>query len=273
MLRTPWGVIAGILLLVACKQPSATAPSPASPPRRGPSVKATVLTIRTTLQPANRTTNHAVVIADSKARTTDEADEWRLYDLKAGTVTFVDDLQKTYRTQRFATLLARRRAVLRRPVDRELPAAQFESTGAQREILSIPATQSLIRLGGYQREVWFGKHPLIPDELFAMIHASAEPSTRLGAVVSKADEGLIAARGFPLIDRAEMPFGKQTMIVERTVAAIEQKDVPAAMLQIPDDYTEITEPVARRPRASSRPPGPAAPAAGSPPSSTTQTSP
>lgn len=241
--------------------------------RSGPTVKATVLTIRTTLQPAARTTNHAVIIANAKARATDDAEEWRLYDLDAGTVTYVNDLAKTYRTQPFETLLARRRAVLRRPVDRELPAAQFESTGAQREILGVAATQSLIRLGGYQREVWFGKHPLIPDELFAMIHASADPSTRLGAVVSRADEGLIAARGFPLFDRAEMPFGKQTMIVERVVAAIEQKDVPAAMLQIPAGYAEIKEPVARRPRVSSRPPGPAAPAAGSPPSSTTQTSP
>lgn len=234
---------------------------------------ATVITIQTTLQPANRTTAHSVVIAESKARSTDEAETWRLYDLAAGTVTFVNDLDRTYRTQPFATILTRRRATLRRPVDRELPAAQLESTGAQRQILGVSATQSTIRLGGYQRELWFGNHPLIPDELFAMIHGSAEPSTRLGAIVAEADEGLIAARGFPFVDHAEMPYGKATMIVERSVSAIQEKDVPVSLLEIPDGYREIKESAARRPPASSPPPGRAVPAEGSPPSSKAQTAP
>ena len=265
------GATAATLLLVACQQ------SPVSPvrniARRVPTVRATVITVQTTLQPANRTTAHTVYIADGKARSTDDAEVWRLYDTRAGTVTFVNDLERAWRREPMTTLLARRRAALRRPVDRELPHAQFEATGAQRDILGSRATQSLIRLGGYQREIWLAQHPLIPDELFAMMHASSEASTRLAAIVSEADEGLMNARGFPFIDRAELPYGKSKMTVERAVTAIQQKDVASALFQIPVAYEEIKAPAAGRPPASSRPPGQRAPAVESQPSSTTQTAP
>lgn len=270
-----WRATLVVLVVSACRQP---APAPGTSPtlgraRRGPSVEATVITIQTALQPANRTTAHTVVIADSKARSTDEAERWRLYDLDERTVTFVDDIAGTYRTERIDSVFAQRRAALRRPVDRELPAAQFETTATQQQILNLPATQSLIRLGGYQRELWFADHPLIPDDLFAIMHGTAEPSTRLGAIVAAADQGLIAARGFPLLDRAELPYGKTKMVVERRVTAVQQRQVSASMIEIPEGYEEITVPDANRQPVSSRPPDRTAPAAGSPPSATDRTAP
>ena len=236
-------------------------------------VSAIVVTIQTTVQPANRTTTHTVLIAGNKARSTDEAERWRLFDLANRNVTLVNDLNGTYRTEPLDSVLARRRAALRRPVDRELPVAQFQATGAQREILTLPATQALIRLGGYQRELWFGSHPRIPDDLFAMIHGTTEPSTRLGGIAADADEELLGMRGFPLIDRAELPYGNAVMVVDRRVTAIQERDVQASLLEIPAEYREVTEPDGSRPRASSRPPDRKAPAAGSPPSSTNRTSP
>lgn len=264
--------IAGLLLLAACQQAPLT---PVQRPlaRREPAVRATVVTVQTTLQPANRTTAHTVFIAGSKARSTDEAERWRLYDTAAKTVTFVDDLERTWRRESMSALLARRRAAMRRPADRELPRALFETTGAQRDILGSAASQSIIRLGGYQREIWVARHPLLPDDLFAMMHGSSEPSTRLAAIVASADEGLLNARGFPFLDRAELPYGKSKMTVERSVTAIQQKEVSAALFQIPEDYREIKAPAARRPPASSPPPGRKAPAAESQPSATTRTSP
>lgn len=266
------GAIAAALLLAACQQ-SEIMPARRTSARRGPTVRATVITVQTTLQPADRTTAHTVFIAGSKARSTDDAESWRLYDTSAKTVTFVSDLERTWRTESMANLLARRRAVMRRPVDRELPRARFEETGAQRDILGTRATQSMIRLGGYQRELWFAQHPLIPDDLHAMMHVSGETSTRLAAIVAQADEGLTNARGFPFVDRAELPFGKSKMTVDRVVTAIQQKDVASSMFQIPAGYEEIKAPVARRPPASSRPPGRKAPEAESPPSATTRTAP
>ena len=268
--------VAALSLVAACKKPQQTkraAPSPAAVQQQGPSEPTIVITMRTTLQPANRTTTHTILIANAKARSTDESETWRLYDTNARTVTFVNDLDRTYRTEPISSVIAKRRTALRRPVDRELPSAEFQQTGARRDVLGLSATQSVVRLGGYQRELWFATHPRIPDELFSMMHASAEVSTRLGAIVARADEGLIAARGFPLLDRAEMPFGANRMIVERAVIGIEQKNVPVAMLRIPDGYREVTEPVASPPRASSRPPDQSTPATGSQPSATTQTTP
>lgn len=265
------GAIAAALLVAACQQ-SDIVPARRTA-RRGPTVRATVITVQTTLQPADRTTAHAVFIAGSKARSTDDAETWRLYDTGAKTVTFVNDLDRTWRTESMANLLSRRRGVLRRPVDRELPRARFEATGAQRDILGVRATQSVIRLGGYQRELWFAQHPLIPDDLHVMMHASGETSTRLAAIVAEADEGLTSARGFPLVDRAELPYGKSKMTVDRVVTAIQQKDIASSLFQVPPGYEEIKAPAARRPPASSRPPGRKAPEAGSPPSSTTRTTP
>ena len=48
--------------------------------------------------------------------------------------------------------------------------------------------------------------------------------------------------------------------VDRAVLNIEQHNVPQSSLDIPSDYTEITAPGARRPPASSPPPGQSTPA-------------
>ena len=83
------GAIAAALLLAACQQ-SEIMPARRTAARRGPTVRATVITVQTTLQPADRTTAHTVFIAGSKARSTDAAETWRLYDTTAKTVTFVN---------------------------------------------------------------------------------------------------------------------------------------------------------------------------------------
>lgn len=264
--------VASVALIVsACNQQQQRL----GPARRAaiPQMRATVVTVETTMQAPNRTVRHTLVIAGSKARVTDEAESWRLFDVAAATVTFVDDLGRTYRTEPLASILVKRRAALARRVDRELPTADFQADSSQRTILGVPASPLVIRLGGYRRELWFGKHPLIPDSLFAMIHGSSDSSARLGAIVAEVDEALLAARGYPLLDRAEMPFGKKTMIVERSVLRIEQKDVPETLLRIPRGYREVRVPDESRPPFSSRLRGRKAPAVESPPSATTQTVP
>ena len=254
-----------LLLLAACRQPP---DSPRRAPAAGPQVDAVVVTVRTNLQPSGRTVLHRVIIAGSRARSTDEGEKWRLYDLKARTVTFVDDVARTYRTEPVNLAIARRRVALRRPTERVLPIAQFEATGARRQILGLQATQSLIRMGGYQRELWFAEHPQIPAELFSMIHGTAEPETRFGLIVAAADDALLAVRGFPLLDRAELPYGEKRMVVERAVASIRRERVPESLVQIPDGYRQVTVPDERRPPVASPPRDRTAPAEGSPASAT-----
>lgn len=272
MKRNVCGATAVALLFIGCDKPA--------PKRTGqaagavPQVRATVVTVRTTIQPANRNIAHTIVIGEAMARSTDEADTWRLYDLRQNRVTFVDDIDKTYRTMSLESLIAARRAQWRRPSDREVPRAGYEATNVERQILQVPTKKSIIRLGSYRRELWFGQHPLIPSHLFAMMHASDPPSTRLSAIVTAPDEALLSIRGFPLEERAELPYGNQRMVVDRVVTGVEQKNVAAAMLALPRDYKDLTTaPAASRPPVSSPPPGQNAPATGSQPSSTSQRTP
>jgi hypothetical protein len=220
----------------ACNQPPGRAPQPKS---NEPKTRAAVVTIQTTIQPANKTFSHTIVIADNKARSSDEADQWRLFDFAQQRVTFVDDIARTYRNESFANVIAARRAVLARPVPDGLPHAQFAVTGAQKTLQGLPAKQSLIRLGAYQRELWIASHPLIPRGLFAMLQASEPASSPLAGVMRPADEALIEIQGFPLADHAELPYENKKLIVDNTVVKIEQRDVPASMLGVSNKYKQV----------------------------------
>jgi hypothetical protein len=217
-----------ILILVA----AACRPAPPPAPRNnGPQVRATVVTIQTTLQPQNKTFTHSIVIANGLARSSDEADSWRLFDLQKKQVTFVDDIAKTSREVPLDALLAQRRKELALPLPVPLPRATLVATGAKRALLGVEAAEHLIRLGGYQRRLWIAKHPALPADLFAMMEASAPNSSPLAGVARDVDEALMNVQGFPLLDHAEVAFGNKKMIIERSVVKIEQKDVPASWLQ------------------------------------------
>ncbi len=214
----------GSAILAACE--------PAKPPPKPlvrvtePQMAATVVTIQTTLEPQNKTFIHWVVIADGLARSGDEVDQWRLFDLSHNRITLVDDIEKTFSTQPVETVPSKATTVV--------------ATGAKRIIQGVEAAQFVTRRGAYQRELWIGMHPSIPSNLFGMMNAS--------------DETLSKIRGFPLVDHAELPYESMKMVVDHTVLKVEQRDVPQSWLRIPRDYKEVTAPDEHRPPASSPPP-------------------
>ena len=214
-----------VLVALACR------PAPPAPTNNGPKIRATVVTIQTTLQPQNKSFTHSIVIAGGRARSSDEADSWRLFDLQKKQVTFVDDVAKTSRDVPLAALLAQRRQELAQPLPVPLPRATLAVTGARRVLLGVEAAEHLIRLGGYQRQLWIARHPSLPSDLFAMMEASSRASP-LAGVAREVDEALMGVQGFPLLDHAELAFGKKKMVVERSVVKIEQKDVPASWLEV-----------------------------------------
>jgi hypothetical protein len=216
-----------------------------------PKVEATVVTIQTSLQPQNRTFSHSIFIANGRARSSDELDHWRLFDFQRNRITYVDDLTKTYYTVPIRRTPQVADDGRLRPV--------LEATDQKRILHGVEATQFLIRMGGYQRQLWIGYPPAIPPELFAMMHT--------------ADDGLPRITGFPLLEHAELPFGKSKMIVDRSVVKIEQRDVPESLLKVRNDYKEVTAPGARRPPVSSPPPDRSTPATGSQSSATVQKTP
>ena len=220
------GLIALAVVFAACK-PNA----PSAPAQAVPKIRATVVTIETKLQPQNKSYTHSVVIAGSRARSSDDVDSWRLFDLQKKQVTFVDDIGKTARDVPLAELIAARHKELAQPPAMPLPRAEFLATGAKRVLLGVEASEHLVRRGGYQRHLWIAKHPALPNDLFAMMQASTPRTSPLAGVSRAADEALMNVQGFPLLDHAEMPYGNKKMVVERTVVKIEQKDVPASWLE------------------------------------------
>lgn len=259
-----------VLLFVACERVQQVLPGGPAAVRQ---TRATVVTIRTTVQPGNRTTTHAVVIGESAARSTEEVANWRLFDFRRNRVTYVDDVGRTYRVVPLSTLVQDRRAHNSREAIPAHPRAEYTLTDERQSILGVQARQATIRLGNYERQLWFATHPRIPANLFALMLVSERRASSFGQVTRTIDEGLLAVRGFPIMDHAELPYGKEMMVVDRNVVRIEQRNVPAALLEIPRTYREIKEPVVSPPPASSPPPDQKTPEAESPPSSTTQTVP
>lgn len=231
------GLLLALAFLFACNKPPAA--RPAVPKKNEPTSRATVVTIQTTIQPANKTYLHTIVIANNRARSTDEADQWRLFDFAQKQVTFVDDIAHTVRVQSFADAIAARRAAIAHPVPDGMPRAQFIVTNEQKTLQGVVTKQSVIRLGSYQRELWIGSHPLIPRGLFAMLQASDPASSPLAGITRAADEALMEVQGFPLADHAELPYENKKMVVDNTVVKIEQRDVPATLLSVRKTYTEV----------------------------------
>ena len=233
-----------LLLLVAvclaCK-PAQEQP-PAKPSAAGPQVRATVVTIRTTV--GEKTHDHTLVIAGNRARNTGEQDTWRLYDTKANTVTFVDDVERTLRTEPLSAIAARRRTANAANISAQFPRARLVRTKETKPLHGATARAVAIESGTYRRELWLAEHPSIPRGLFAMMHASDPTTSPLAPMMSAVDQALADERGFPLVDKATMG-GR--VVVERTVTGIVQRDVPEALLELPKGYKDTT-PVARNPQ-------------------------
>ncbi len=271
-----------LLLSAACEPIAPQLNKRAGPPiPGGPQVQATVVTIRTTLQPENKTTTSTIVIGNDLARQAEEVGTWRLFDFKRNRVAFVDDVAKAYRYESLRSLEQRHADAALQPMADGIPHAEYLVTGASRPILGIQASQAIVKLGGYQRELWFGEHPAIPSDLFALMQASELPGPA-APMVRTSNEGLLAMRGFPLVDHAEVPFGKNKIVVDRAVVSIAKRNVPESLLVIPAAYREVKPaaaprfpraPVERPPAVASPPPDQKTPATGSQSSATTQTNP
>jgi hypothetical protein len=216
-----------LLALAACK-PEVTKRPPTAAPSI-PQVRATVITIETKTQPDNKTFTHTIVIAGDKARSLDEVDHWRLFDLKSNEVTFVDDIAKSYRVASLQSLLEERKKTMSEPLPDGIPRATIGATRESKVLQGVNAILWTVRAGGYMRELWIGQHPAIPPNLFSMMVASDQPSTPLTPMMRAVDDALIASHGFPLAEHAELPYLNKKLVVDKTVTKIESKNVPAAL--------------------------------------------
>jgi hypothetical protein len=228
-------VILLVLICTSCKQP---APKKPAAPAAGPQVRATVVTIRTTIQPDNKTYTHLIVIGDGHARSTDELDQWRLYDTRAKSVTFVDDVAQTTRTESFGSLLKKHREVLAAVLPGHYPRAYVKTSG---DVLHID-------VGNYHRELKLANQRAIPSDLFAMMQVSDSASSPLAPMMRAAGDALVQARGFPQLDHSELPYANKKLVVDRAIVGIAERNVPASMLRVPPGYRDLTPKPAAAPR-------------------------
>ena len=227
-----------VLVLAVCISCKPAQQQPAKSAAAGPQVRATVVTIRTTI--GDKKHDHAIVIAGGRARSTSEQDAWRIFDTKAKTVTFVDDVSRTVKTEPLPAVAARRNAATAAALPAHYPRAEFARANERRAIQGVNAQKVTITSGNYERELWMGEHPAIPAELFAMMHVSETPSSPLAPMMREVDRALASVRGFPLLDRTTVPVGRGELVVERAVVGIAQRDVPESVLRAPAGYEEQT---------------------------------
>jgi len=198
-----------------------------------------VLTIESTIQPSNRKIVHSLVIANDRARSGDELDAWRLFDLKANTVTFIDAVNKRYRVEPIASLVKAHQAKLAAAIPEYIPRAQIESKN----------DKVVIRAGGYTRQLTIQQHPLVPPQLFGWMVASDPSASPYAPMMKSVDEQLLHVRGFPFADHAEIALDGKRLAIDRNVVSVEQKNVDASWLEVPKGFA------ANPPPASSPPPG------------------
>lgn len=212
-------------------------------------MRATVVTIRTTIEPEKKTHTQTLVIAGNRARNTSEVDSWRLYDTKAETITFVDDVAKTIRVEKMDDATKRHRAALAATIPPHYPRLRATRTGSKMPLQGLTAEHLVVQHGGYKRELWIAEHPSIPRGLFALMQASERPASPLAPMMRSVDEALLATRGFPFADRTEVALGNQKMVIDRLVVSVEQRQIAEAALSVPRGYEDVTpkpEPVKKK---------------------------
>lgn len=243
--------LGGLLILAGALSCAPAGPPPdqpaARPQRRGPTVSATVLTIRESSHPPTRAFLHKVVIAGSKVRLGDEKDQWRLFDLDARTVTWVDDVTKTHRTLTLGELQRSRERQLRE----RIPAAGVRPVSVRmdpqaRVVAGIPARRVVLELGGYMRELWLSEEPIAGPLFLRMLIASEPISEPWAGVMRDAQHALMNAQGFPVVDRSRLSWDDGELLFQRRLVKIQKREVPAEWVTIPPDYKDVN-PAARRP--------------------------
>jgi hypothetical protein len=239
-------------------------PKPDAQQRRLPTVPATVLSIRMSI-PGERASVYLVAMHDQKVRIGSEADRWRLFDLRNRSITFVDDVGRTFRTRTMADLLRDRSALMARDLPAGVPLARVEPIAGAKTVAGIPASGFRITVGGYERELWISQRVLFSPDFLSMYLASESIGTPFAAVMRDAYRSLGTMRGFPVHDHSEMPWGEGRLVIERTVTSQEQRNVPAVWFEIPPGYRDLTpaspSPGEDRRPVSSTPRGRTAPAA------------
>jgi hypothetical protein len=248
-MRRRWQLVF-LCAVLGCARAEAP-PAARTPAPRGATVAATVLTIRESSHPPTRAFLHRVVVAGSKVRLGDEKDQWRLFDLERRTVTWVDDVARTYREVPLDALVRSRERQLREAIPSSgLRAVSVRDTGETRVVAGITARRLTMELGGYRREVWLSTEPLAGKVFLRMLTASEPISEPWAGVIREVQRTLMRSEGFPVIDVSHLTWDGGELLFQRRLVKVEKLQVPLQWVTIPAGYTDANAPAT--PAAGSR---------------------
>lgn len=248
-----------VTLAAACRDSEQKKVSPAVP-----LIEADVLTLRSTSSDKQESLLD-IMVARNKVRFSNELDSWRLIDLEAGTVTFVDAVAETYRTKSLQQLAAEKRRAAQAPLPPFIKPPTFSATGRTETIAGVEASEWVLEMGDYRRELWLSRSPLVHPRFLALSVGSEELGGAYAAAMAPVHTRLMSLEGFPLRERITVPLGKEVLVHERRLERRGKKRVPRALLELPPNYRHLTNGGSADGRrdASSPPSGRTTPEAGS----------
>ena len=248
-------------------------PEPPPPPPANGQVGATVASFRVVSSPGGAETVEQIAVANNLIRFPNETGRWRLFDIAAGTVTLVDEIDRKVERRTFDEVLEELRSASR-GVSR-VPVAAVNRTGEVETVAGFEVEPYLVTMElGYERELWISSRPLFHSDLFLLdlatdsIPADNLPSLR--RVIALIDE----AGGYPVVDRSRMVLDGQEYTHERSLITVAEQQVPGSWFELPPwALAVLTEPGGgRQPGASPRA-GRSTPAGESRPSGSDRTDP
>lgn len=201
-----------------------------------------MLIVRTSHHPPTRAFLQPILVHGSKVRIGSDLDRWRLFDLEARTVTWVDEIEGTYRTSGAEELIARRRRQLAAAPLSGVSRVEAERTGETMEVAGVVADQWVMRLGTYEREIWLSREPLAGRGFLELFLASEPLSAPNAGVLRDAWGALMTQDGFPVYERSAFQWEGGSLVARRRLVSIESRQLPARLFEIPRDLRDVSPP-------------------------------
>jgi len=228
------------LLLAACTKPEkAEAPQPAAPPD---ALQALMLTYETVVMPDNKSVRFQVASDGTFVRLGNESGNWRLFDTKNRTITFVDQAAGTVSTVGFDQALAGRMKQLAESPTEGMPTAKVTEGPGEPE-RGHPTQRVNIEVGKFSREIVLSTDVLLPGEFYAMKVVTDPLDPRYASIMKDVLPVLVRQNGTLLSEtnRLEMengePITATTKLVNVTTVQLSRKafevPVPSPVPPVP----------------------------------------
>lgn len=228
-----------IFLLVSCGK-GEKAESPAPPPADD-AVQALMLTYETVIMPEQKSIRFQVASDGAFVRLGNETENWRLFDTKNETITFVDQTSGIATEVTFQDALAERtRMLAAAPVEGAPSASIVEGPGEPER--GHPTHRVHIKVGTYSREIVLSTDRLLPDEFFAMKIATDPLDSRYASIMKDVMPVLVRQTGTLLSETNQLTFEEgEPITATTTLVSVTTIQLSRKAFSVPDNISVTKE--------------------------------